>query len=154
MSGWVTDRISSDNINSPANFVRLFRPPFQRWRPTRSGARRVGESPFLLLAFLCGSFRQRKAAKDLWYQDLIDAFSFEEKGPKEKALQKEKGRIAQAAGLPLLKKRGKTIAQSLRGEFILSLEILSRTQPDTKCHSGANRHEILSLRSRMTNVAI
>ena len=52
----------------------------------------------------------KKAAKDLWYQDLLDAFSFEEKGPKEKALQKEKGRIAQAAGLPLLKKRGKTIA--------------------------------------------
>ena len=33
-------------------------------------------------------------------------------------------------------------------------EILSVSQPDTKCHSGANRHEILSLRSRMTNVAI
>ena len=54
----------------------------------------------------------KKAAKDLWYQDLLDAFSFEEKGPKEKALQKEKGRIAQAAWLPLLKKRGKTIAQA------------------------------------------
>ena len=54
----------------------------------------------------------KKAAKDLWYQNLLDAFSFEEKGPKEKALQKEKGRIAQAAGLPLLKKRGKTIAQA------------------------------------------
>ena len=80
-------------------FVHLF----------KGGARRVGESPFLLLAFLCGSFRQRKAAKPFCYQDLLDAFSFEEKGPKEKALQKEKGRIAQAAGLPLLKKRGKTI---------------------------------------------
>ena len=54
----------------------------------------------------------KKAAKGFWYQDLLDAFSFEEKGPKEKALQKEKGRIAQAAGLPLLKKRGKTIAQA------------------------------------------
>ena len=54
----------------------------------------------------------KKAAKDFWYQDLLDAFSFEKKGPKEKALQKEKGRIAQAAGLPLLKKRGKTIAQA------------------------------------------
>ena len=90
----------------------LFRPPFQRWLSTSSGARRVGESAFLLLAFLCGSFRQRKAAKGFWYQELLDAFSFEEKGPKEKALQKEKGRIAQAAGLPLLKKRGKTTAQA------------------------------------------
>ena len=94
---------------------RVFRPPFQRWRPTRSGARAArAHPPFLLLAFLCGSFRQRKAAKDLWYQNLIDAFSFEEKGPKEKALQKEKGRIAQAAGLPLLKKRGKTTAWRVR----------------------------------------
>ena len=58
-------------------------------------ARHERISPFLLLAFLCGSFRQRKAAKGFWYQDLLDAFSFEEKGPKEKALQKEKGRIAQ-----------------------------------------------------------
>ena len=34
-------------------------------------------------------FRQRKAAKSFWYQKGYNAFSFEERGPKEKALQKE-----------------------------------------------------------------
>ena len=34
-------------------------------------------------------YRQRKAAKDFCYQDLLDAFSFETIGTKEKALQKE-----------------------------------------------------------------
>jgi hypothetical protein len=34
-------------------------------------------------------YRQRKAAKPFCYQDLIDAFSFEAIGTKEKALQKE-----------------------------------------------------------------
>ena len=42
-------------------------------------------------------YRQRKAAKDFCYQDLLDAFSFETIGPKEKALQKEKGRFRGAA---------------------------------------------------------
>ena len=73
-------------------FLRLFRPPFQRWRSTRSGAgtgRVALYSPFLLLAFLCGSFRQRKAAKWFCYQNDYNAFSFEARGPKEKALQKE-----------------------------------------------------------------
>ena len=42
-------------------------------------------------------FRQRKAAKDFCYQRFFNAFSFEERGPKEKALQKEKGRIRGAA---------------------------------------------------------
>ena len=51
----------------------------------------------------------KKAAKDLWYQDLLDAFFFGIRGTK------------------------------FAGEFILSLEILSVTQPDTKCHSGAKR---------------
>ena len=52
----------------------------------------------------------KKAAKKSCYQKFFNAFSFEEKGPKEKALQKEKRRFfAQAAGLPLLKKRSKTI---------------------------------------------
>jgi hypothetical protein len=37
------------------------------------------------LRFWC----QRKAAKDLWYQRGYNAFSFEARGPKEKALQKE-----------------------------------------------------------------
>ena len=34
-------------------------------------------------------FRQRKAAKNFCYQDLLDSFSFETIGTKEKALQKE-----------------------------------------------------------------
>ena len=61
-------------------------------RSTRSGAgtgRVALYSPFLLLAFLCGSFRQRKAAKWFCYQNGYNAFSFEARGPKEKALQKE-----------------------------------------------------------------
>ena len=58
-------------------------------------------------------FRQRKAAKNFWYQKSFNAFSFETTGPKEKALQKEKGRNALAPrGRPLLKKRSKTIAKS------------------------------------------
>ena len=53
----------------------------------------------------------KKAAKRLCCQDLLDAFSFATRGTKEKALQKEKCRFfAQAAGLPLLKKRSKIIA--------------------------------------------
>ena len=42
-------------------------------------------------------FRQRKAAKTFCYQRFFNAFSFEERGPKEIALQKEKGRIRGAA---------------------------------------------------------
>ena len=55
----------------------------------------------------------KKAAKDLWYQDLLDAFFFGIIATKKKALQKRNGVFfAQAAWLPLLKKRGKTIAQN------------------------------------------
>ena len=57
-------------------------------------------SPCYSVSFISFSLRfcsQRKAAKDFCYQDLLDAFSFEEKAPKEKALQKENGRIC---GLP------------------------------------------------------
>jgi hypothetical protein len=44
-------------------------------------------------------YRQRKAAKPFCYQNLIDAFSFEAKGTKEKALQKENAVfVACAAG--------------------------------------------------------
>jgi hypothetical protein len=45
---------------------RLFRPPFQRWRTTRSGAgtgRAALYSPFLLLAFLCGYLVKEKRLK-------------------------------------------------------------------------------------------
>ena len=38
-------------------------------------------------------FRQRKAAKNFWYQRSFNAFSFEKIAPKEKALQKENGRF-------------------------------------------------------------
>ena len=42
---------------------RLFRPPFQRWRSTRSGARRAGESAisFLQSFFLCGYTAKEKS---------------------------------------------------------------------------------------------
>ena len=44
----------------------MFRPPFQRWRTTRSGAgtgRAALYSPFLLLAFLCGYLAKEKRLK-------------------------------------------------------------------------------------------
>ena len=82
-------------------FVHLF----------KGDARRAGESALSFVSFSLGLFLQRKAAKRLCCQDLLDAFSFATRGTKEKALQKEKCRFfAQAAGLPLLKKRSKTIA--------------------------------------------
>ena len=63
-------------------FVHLF----------KGGARAArAHPPFLLLAFLCGSFRQRKAAKGFWYQDLLDAFFFGIIATKKKALQKRNG---------------------------------------------------------------
>ena len=58
-------------------------------------------SPVFSVSFVSFSLRlfsQRKAAKDFCYQDLLDAFSFEVKGPKEKALQKENAVFACAAG--------------------------------------------------------
>ena len=62
-----------------ASVLRRF---FKSDRPPR---RRIGVS---LLAFFT-PMTSKKAAKGFWYQNLLDAFSFEEKGPKEKALQKE-----------------------------------------------------------------
>ena len=41
------------------------------------------------VSFSLRLYRQRKAAKPFCYQDLLDAFSFETIGTKEKALQKE-----------------------------------------------------------------
>ena len=112
------------------HFSRLFRPPFQRWRSTRSGAgtgRVALYSPFLLLAFLCGSFCQRKAAKWFCYQNGYNAFSFEARGPsflawltsvicfakpKTKKLCKKKMPFFALTPRrrPLLKKRSKTTA--------------------------------------------
>ena len=64
-------------------FIQLFS---KSWR----GVGRV--APHTALSFVSFSldlFFQRKAAKDFCYQDLLDAFSFETIGTKEKALQKE-----------------------------------------------------------------
>jgi hypothetical protein len=94
----------------------LFRPPFQRWLSTSSGAvqgRAALGSALSFVSFSLGLFLQRKAAKPFWYQDLLDAFFFGSIATKKKALQKRNGVFcAQAAGLPLLKKRSKTIVQN------------------------------------------
>ncbi len=60
---------------------------FQKsWR----GVERVAPHTALsFVSFSLGLFFQRKAAKRLCYQYLLDAFSFETIGTKEKALQKE-----------------------------------------------------------------
>jgi hypothetical protein len=65
-------------------------------------------SPVFGVSFDSFSLRlccQRKAAKPFCYQNLLDAFSFEVKGPKEKALQKENAVFcANAARAPPLKR--------------------------------------------------
>ena len=80
-------------------FIQLFP---KSWR----GVERV--APHTALSFVSFSlclFWQRKAAKDFCYQNLLDAFSFETIGTKEKALQKENAVFcAHAAQAPLLKK--------------------------------------------------
>ena len=58
----------------------------EQWRGSRA------RSPCYSVSFVSFSLRlfsQRKAAKNFWYQRSFNAFSFEVKGPKEKALQKE-----------------------------------------------------------------
>ena len=111
---------------------RLFRPPFQRWLSTSSGAvqgRAALGSALSFVSFSLGLFLQRKAAKPFWYQDLLDAFSFATRGTNlscltyvshllrktesEKALQKENAVFALTPrGRSLLKKRRKTIVRS------------------------------------------
>ena len=75
-------------------------------------------SPVYSVSFVSFSlrlYRQRKAAKPFCYQDLLDAFSFEIKGPKEKALQKENAVFcANAARAPLLKKWTKRRTKRVR----------------------------------------
>jgi len=102
----------------------LFRPPFQRWLSTSSGAvqgRAALGSDFSFVSFSLGLHRQRKAAKESCYLKIVclcNAFSFEEKGPKEKAWQKENAvlqgcsprTLATARGEPLLKKWTKRFA--------------------------------------------
>ena len=112
---------------------RLFRPPFQRWLSTSSGAvqgRVALGSALSFVSFSLGLFLQRKAAKDFWYQDLLDAFSFATRGTKEKALQKENAVFcARAAQAPLLKKWTKQSVGFVR----------------TKCEINHNLYEIFSL---------
>jgi hypothetical protein len=47
------------------HIARLFCPLFQKWLSTSSGARRVGDSAFLLLAFLCAYTCKEKRLKSL-----------------------------------------------------------------------------------------
>jgi hypothetical protein len=47
------------------HIARLFCPLFQKWLSTSSGARRAGDSAFLLLAFLCAYFVKEKRLKSL-----------------------------------------------------------------------------------------
>ena len=85
----------------------------------KSGALRgvSAKNGISFVSFSLGLFLQRKAAKDFCYQRSSNAFSFETIAPKEKALQKENGRIrlrgerccAQGA---TFKKVDKTIAKS------------------------------------------
>jgi hypothetical protein len=54
---------------------------------------------------------QSKGLCSFGYQDLLRRFFLWQNSHKEKSFAKKKWRfVAQAAGLPLLKKRGKTIA--------------------------------------------
>ena len=50
-------------------------------------------SAFLLIAFLCAYFVKEKRLKIFAIKGLLTLFLFEEEAPKEKALQKENGRI-------------------------------------------------------------
>ena len=96
---------------------RLFCPLFQKWLSTSSGACRVGKSAFLFHSFSLRLFCERKAAKESWYEYLVpltmatayrlSTFSLKPEAQR-KSSQKEMPIIAQAAGLPLLKKRSKT----------------------------------------------
>ena len=90
-------------------FIQLFS---KSWR----GVERVAPHTALsFVSFSLGLFFQRKAAKDFCYQDLLDAFSFETIGTKEKALQKENAVFcASAARAPLLKKWTKRSAKRVR----------------------------------------
>ena len=78
VSGWVRDRISSDNINSPANFVRLFCVAF-----SKATARRVGEkTPFLFCKafFFVAIMPKKKASNKFWYQKGLAAFLCQNRG--------------------------------------------------------------------------
>ena len=95
----------------------MFRPPFQRWCSTHSGARRAGDTAFLFGNFfafgfakqmadvsqtrkICASgFKEKVDKKEVVaivsgtafrYQNLLDAFSFEEVAPKKKLCKKKR----------------------------------------------------------------
>ena len=74
--------------------IKILRSFFKSDRGYGAGSPVFGVSFVSFSLRLC---RQRKAAKNFWYQRSFNAFSFEKRGPKEKALQKEKGRIRGAA---------------------------------------------------------
>ena len=66
---------------------RLFCPLFQKWRPARSSARRVGELPFLFCQafFFVAILPKKKASQrrtSLRYQDFLAAF-FAKRGAKK-----------------------------------------------------------------------
>jgi hypothetical protein len=95
---------------------RLFRPPFQRWRTTRSGAgtgRAALYSPFLLLAFLCGYLAKEKRLKAFGINTPKTLFLLKQEAQKKKLCKKKMPFFALTPrGRSLLKKRRKTTAQS------------------------------------------
>jgi hypothetical protein len=71
---------------------RLFRPPFQRWRTTRSGAgtgRAALYSPFLLLAFLCGYLAKEKRLKAFGINTPKTLFLLTQEAQKKKLCKKK-----------------------------------------------------------------
>ena len=60
-------------------------------------------------------FSQRKAAKDFCYQDLLDAFFFESRATKKKALQKRNGIFSPAQRASAFEKAEQNFLLELRG---------------------------------------
>ena len=100
------------------NLRDCFAALFQKRAPARRERKKIGVS---FVSFSFRLFCERKAAKESCYLRIVclcNAFSFEEKGPKEKAWQKENAvlqgysprTLATARGEPLLKKWTKRFA--------------------------------------------
>ena len=94
------------------------------------------------VSFSLRLYRQRKAAKDFCYQDLLDAFFFGIRATKKKALQKRNGVFcAHAARAPPLKrwtKRSAKRVRTFRQIPIYQYIIFPKTQIYTKGDPYAN----------------
>ena len=83
-----------------AQTKRLFRPPFQRWLSTSSGAgtgRVALYSPFLLLAFLCGYLAKEKRLKAFGINSPKTLFLLKQEAQKKKLCKKKMPFCANAA---------------------------------------------------------